>query len=381
MNSNSMLFFRVIKKSFSQRKFRFFLTLFALGVAACAVSAFLSLYYDISLKMNKELRSYGANIAIAPGDTGRADNFKEADLESIISSLDKDKFIGAMPYLFTVSRLDAQKVVLVGTWPGQIKKINPYWKVDGEWIADRDDGSGILVGYEAAKKLKLKIGQKVKLSDALTSNTKEFIVKGIVQTGGREEDQIFSGLRSAQELSGRKGEVNIAHLSMIGDATNLQALGKRVENNYSDLSFSLIHRISRSEGLIIHKIKFLLLLVTIITLFSTFLCVGATMTARTLERQKEIGLRKTLGAGNRDILIEFLAEMAFLGIVAGFLGYIAGFILVQAIGRSVFGSAISFRLIIMPITVIVSVAISSLAGLLPIKMALRIEPAAVLRGE
>lgn len=381
MNSNRILFFRVIKKSFSQRKSRLFLALFALGIAACVVAALLSLYYDISLKMNKELRSYGANIVISPRDTGKTAYFKEAILLGIIRSLDKNTFIGAIPYLFTISEINTQRVVLVGTWPDEIKKVNPYWKIDGEWISDEDSDSGILVGYEVAKKLGFKIGQKVKFSDTLTSNTKEFIIKGIIKTGGQEENQVFSNLSSAQELSGRKNQVDIAHLSVMGSSEELQGLTKRIENNYRGVSLNLIHRISQSEGLIINKIKLLLLLVTIVTLFSTLLCVGATMTAMTLERQKEIGLKKTLGAGNGDILIEFLSETVFLGTCAGFFGYLAGFILVQAIGRSVFGSAISFRLIVMPITVLVSVAISSLASLLPIKMALKIEPATVLRGE
>ncbi|MDP3790426.1 MAG: ABC transporter permease [Candidatus Omnitrophota bacterium] len=381
MNNNIVLFFRVIKKSFTQRKFRLFLALFALSIAACVVSALLSLYYDINLKMNRELRSYGANIVISPRDTGKADYFKEADLKSMIRSLDEKKLIGAIPYLYTISEINAQRVVLAGTWPDEIKKVYPYWKINGAWIGERGDKNGILVGYEVAKKLGLKIGEKIKLSDTLTSKTKEFVIEGIIKTGGQEENQVFCNLSSAQELSGRNDEINIVYLSMMGSSDQLQELGKRIEKSYSDISLSLIRRISQSEGLIINKIKLLLLLVTIIVLFSTFLCVGATMTAMTLERQKEIGLRKTLGARNRDILIEFLAETTFLGVNAGFFGYLAGFILVQVIGKSVFGSAISFRLIVIPITVVVSAAISSLAGLLPIRMALKIEPATVLRGE
>lgn len=380
-NKKFMWFLRLMGKSLSKRKSRLFLALFALSISGCVLSVFLTLYYDISLKMNKELRAYGANLILSPRDKDKRDYITETDLKGIIQSLDKTNLAGCAPYLFSVAELNSRSIVLAGTWFDQVKKVSPYWEIKGEWINSRDDHNSVLVGYEAARKIGLKIGDRIRLSEAVTSLPAEVVIKGIIKTGGQEENQVFANLSLAQKLCKRENQINTASLSIIGQGEQLEQISKNIENNYKDVSVDLIRRISRSEGAVIHKIKLLLLLVTIVTLFSTLLCVGATMTAMTLERSKEIGLKKALGARNPDILMEFLIESAFAGIGAGLLGYLAGFVLVQFIGRSVFESAVSFRPAVIPVTIAVSITVSFLASLLPIKMALGIEPATVLKGE
>lgn len=374
-------FFGLMKKSFSRRRSRLFLTLFALSIAGCVLSVFLSLYYDISIKMNKELRAYGANIILYPRDKDKNPYINESETENIIRTLDKARLIGYVPYLFTVGEVRSEKVVLVGSWFDQIKTVNPYWNIRGEWIKERSDYNSTLVGYEVAQKLRLEVGQTIKVSDALTSQSADLVIKGIVKTGGQEEYQIFANLSFVQELSERKEEVNIVYVSMTGRTKELEQIIRNIDTEDSAVSANLIRRISQSEGLIIVKIKSLLFLVSVVTLFSTLICVGATMTAMALERRKEIGLKKALGAGNKNILVEFLIEAVFLGISGGILGYIIGFILVQLIGRSVFDSTISFRPMVIPATLAISVIVSTLAGFWPIKMALDMEPAVVLKGE
>ncbi len=67
--------------------------------------------------------------------------------------------------------------------------------------------------------------------------------------------------------------------------------------------------------------------------------------------------------------------------MGGVLGYIIGISLAQIIGVSVFGTSINPRLEVLPIAIGISIGVTLLASVLPVKRAVRVEPAIVLRGE
>ena len=105
------------------------------------------------------------------------------------------------------------------------------------------------------------------------------------------------------------------------------------------------------------------------------------MMAVVTERRKEIGLRKALGASDGSIRTEFLGEGMFLGMLGGLLGALLGFGFAQIISVNVFGGSITLQPLLVPITMIVSMIISALSCMLPIKHAIAIDPALVLKGE
>jgi putative ABC transport system permease protein len=100
-----------------------------------------------------------------------------------------------------------------------------------------------------------------------------------------------------------------------------------------------------------------------------------------IERKKEIGLMKSIGAENRSIITLFLSEATIIGIIGGLIGFIIGIILSQFIGISVFNTSISARFEILPIAIGLSIGVTLLASLLPVRRATMVEPAIVLRGE
>jgi len=100
-----------------------------------------------------------------------------------------------------------------------------------------------------------------------------------------------------------------------------------------------------------------------------------------MERRKEIGLMKAIGAENTKIASIFLVESTITGAAGGLLGYLLGNILAQYIARSVFSTPIPPALIVLPVTLGISLFITVLASALPVRRAIQIEPAIVLKGE
>jgi putative ABC transport system permease protein len=100
-----------------------------------------------------------------------------------------------------------------------------------------------------------------------------------------------------------------------------------------------------------------------------------------MERRREIGLKKAIGAENHRIAREFLGEGLILGVRGGFLGSACGLVFAQIISSEVFHRSISIELYLIPLTVIVSAVVTVIACLIPVRRVVDIEPALVLRGE
>jgi putative ABC transport system permease protein len=142
-----------------------------------------------------------------------------------------------------------------------------------------------------------------------------------------------------------------------------------------------VKQLVSAEMNILGKIEDMMFLVTIVALLASALGVMTTMTTSVIERKKEIGLMKSIGAENQKIVTLFLTEATIIGIIGGVLGFVIGIILSQFIGISVFNTTISPRYEIIPIVLGISIGVTLLASIFPVKKATRVEPAIVLRGE
>lgn len=103
------------------------------------------------------------------------------------------------------------------------------------------------------------------------------------------------------------------------------------------------------------------------------------------ERTKEIGLRKALGAKNRDILAQFLVESSVLSLVGGILGILFGLGLASLIAyiATVSGTEIqaSFNPLFILGSTLFSIAIGLFFGIYPANQAARLQPVIALRTE
>ncbi len=113
-----------------------------------------------------------------------------------------------------------------------------------------------------------------------------------------------------------------------------------------------IRQVAEGEGRILGRIGALLWVVTIAALICALLAVAATAASTVLERQKEIGLMKALGATTSMVSALFLGEQFLLALAGGGLGYAIGVLLARWLSLSVFGTAVGARLILLPVTLL-----------------------------
>ena len=216
---------------------------------------------------------------------------------------------------------------------------------------------------------------------ASTGNRLSLQVTGILDTGGDEEGYIFMSLADLEALTGEPERFDVMELSISASAEELEGYAEQIRSSVAEVTPRLVKRVTKSEATVLTKLQSLVFLVTAVVLLLTMICVSTTMMAVVTERRKEIGLRKALGASDQSIRVEFLGEGMFLGALGGFLGAGLGFTFAQVVSIRVFGGSIAFQPLLLPVTVLVSVIISAMSCLLPIKRAVQIDPALVLKGE
>ena len=126
------------------------------------------------------------------------------------------------------------------------------------------------------------------------------------------------------------------------------------------------------------------------------LCVAAigmfnTMTISLLERTREIGIMKAIGANNRDIMKIFLLESILIGFIGGILGILVGWlfgqginIIVNALAKTLGGEPVQIFVTpweIAVVMIVLSIIIGLLTGLYPARRGSRLNPLLALRYE
>lgn len=245
-------------------------------------------------------------------------------------------------------------------------------------IADVDAVSGAtLTSHAVLSALNTSVRSDAASNQAKTSS---FRVVGILTTGGEEEGYLFISEADMAAMTGDAETLDVVEMSVSASAEELDGFVDAV-GQQEGVRARLVKRVTRSEAAVLTKLQALVFLVTVVVLLLTMICVSTTMMAVVTERRQEIGLRKALGASDGSIRAEFLGEGMFLGLLGGVLGGLFGFGFAQLVSVNVFGSSITFQPLLLPIAVILSMAVSALSCLWPIKRAVQIDPAIVLKGE
>lgn len=376
------MFLRILARAVTHRRGRIVIALVALVVGAAVTAAMLSIYYDAGYKMRRELRAYGANVMLAPAES--ASFIDESSVDAIQRSQGQVEIAGAAPFLYLVGHLGDTRVILTGTRFDQARRTSPWWQISGRWPDDAGNTAECVVGVELARQFGLKEGDSVTVGytpSERQARMKSFAIAGLLTTGGPEDNQILASLREVQGLGSLEGRITAVAISAVGERDQVESFANEISARFTGVRANPVRQIAESEGRLLVKLKLMMFLIAIMILGAAGLSISTTLTALVLERRPEIGTMKALGADESKILSLFLCELAGLGIVGGVIGYALGIAIAQPIGRSLFNSAVSPRLVVVIAVMAISIVVALLSGLIPVRKIREIEPAIVLKGE
>ncbi|MBQ9257408.1 MAG: ABC transporter permease, partial [Acidaminococcaceae bacterium] len=320
------MYFTMVTNALLRRKLRMFIALLAVAIGATIISGMITVYKEVPEQMGREFRAYGANLLLLPASG--TTTMQEAKLPAVYQKLQGHEIVGSAPFLYERLKINESPVLVGGTDFDMVKKVSPYWQINGAMpSADKE----ILLGHELAEKFQAKPGEKIILALGDGSWESPFTVSGIVRTGGKEEQFAYMDLQSLQEIVNKPGIISMAQVSVVANAAELDAFTRQMAEEEPSIHPQTVKQIASSEQTVLGKLQALVLLVTVVVLLLTLVCVGTTMTEVVSERRREIGLKKALGADNRNIAAEFFGESCMLGLLGGILGTVCGYLFAQAV--------------------------------------------------
>ncbi|MBS7576720.1 MULTISPECIES: ABC transporter permease [unclassified Enterococcus] len=375
------LYLKMISAAILKRKSRMLIAILSIIIGATVVSGLSAIYLDMPRQLNQEFRRYGANLIFLSADSERG--LSEQDYEQIKASLEETAVTGLSAFRYQTIKLNENPLIFCSTDIMQVQKTHPYWYVEGDYPVQADE---ILVGKELAEQFRFKLGQSYSFIGEMTATqniTSRLKVVGILQTGGQEEAIAYGNSEIAKTLfPSQILEYDLIEASIPQNENQLNRIGKKIlKTSDNHINYQLAKKLTSSEAKVSKKLTALIFFVTAIVLLITLICVGTTMMSVIQERRKEIGLKKALGADNQVIVGEFLGEACLLGCFGGVLGAVLGYFFARVVGLQVFGRLVDFSIWIIPLTILISLMITMLACFIPVKNALNVDPAIVLKGE
>ncbi len=434
------MFLRIVTESFARTPRRKLLTGAALAMGMAVATATLTIALNVGDRLAAEFRSLGANLLVTPkGDTlplevGGVDYrpvnagaylpvdelpklkqiFWRNNIKGFAPFLDVPVDTGSLSGIFVVSGLDSY-TTFIGTWARQRVDIgngetfdtgvaitNPWWHIEngGRWFSDT--ARECVVGASLASRERIRVGDLLGVSN--NGHIIGLHVTGILSTGGPEDNAIVGPLAVAQEMASQPGKFRSLAVSAVvkpddafgrSDPRKLSgadfdrwycsayigSIALQIEEALPGVEARPIRQVAEGEGKILGRISLLLWIVTLAALIAAGLAVGATAATSVLERQKEVGLMKALGASNSLVGAFFIGEQVLLALVGGGLGYAVGILLARWLSLSVFGVAAPARIILLPVTLGIAILVVLAGSVFPLRRASRFDPAPILRGE
>jgi putative ABC transport system permease protein len=267
------MFFTMIKGAFFRQKGKMAMIAFTTALGVSLACAMLNVMLDAGDKVNRELKTYGANINVLPKGASLLNDLYAAsegagvsDVYLSESELGKIKtifwafnIVDFTPYLETKAVLnEAADIKIVGTWFNKklelptgetlitgMTAMKKWWDIDNVsgggvsgdtvfgkgWISDTDENLA-MAGINAAQKHSVYAGDKILLE--ARGKRYEFTIKSVFNSASEEDDYIYVTLSAAQKIAGRQGLVSRVEVSALTTPDN--ELAVRAAQNPKSLS-------------------------------------------------------------------------------------------------------------------------------------------------
>ncbi len=249
-------------------------------------------------------------------------------------------------------------------------------------------GNHVWTGKQFSKEIT--IGSKIFL------NGKQFEVIGMMPKIAMNIDRaVFMNEEDAREILGEKEafSVIVAQAAPNEDITKVadriertMRRDRHLKEGYEDFTIQTSKEIFDSVNTILGVVQAVFIGIALISLLVGGIGIMNTMYTAVLERKRDIGIMKAIGARNSDVMIIFLLESGLLGMTGGAIGILIGAGLsksVEIIAAGMIGNLIkaSFPWHLILGALAFSFLVGMVSGALPARQASKLPPVEALRGE
>ena len=270
-------------------------------------------------------------------------------------------------------------------------------KIDHGRMGREGDHYKIVVGYLLAKKENGLFSKPVKVGDRIRLMEKDFEVVGTLLTVGNPSDdkQVYIPMETAKEIFNTKDYTMLyaqvrsgLEPAVVAETVKKELRRSRhVQEGKEDFSIQTIQQMISSSMNILLIVQVIVLTIAAVSLVVGGVGIMNTMYTAVMERTREIGIMKAIGATNEDITEIFLVESGFLGMVGGAVGVTIGALVskgIEAVAAQALGTTL-LRVWLPPELILGTLAFSFIigaaSGVLPARQAASLKPVEALRYE
>ncbi len=391
--------FEIAFNNLKQQKLRSYLTLLGIVIGIAAIVALISLGQGLSDAVSGELEMLGMNtIYIEPGSeesmmtTMVARTIKERDLEIVEKIPGVKEVVPFYEGAGIMKRKDeAVGVLLLGIRPEQtdvLEEIGYMDIVKGRSIKPNDRYVAIIYDSFAENAF----SDEMHIKERVEIHGKNFKIIGISKA-----PVIMMGISNmvimtdevVKELAGEESLVEVAVETVSRDDVSevAERIEYELEREHGTKDFYLMtsENIVGAAGIILGLIQLILIGIASISLLVGGIGIMNTMLMSVIERTREIGVMKAIGAPTKTVLAIFLIEAGYIGMIGGIIGIIFGFSISLLISVAAAYSGFTLRIFIGPELAIGALAFSMIvgmvSGIIPARRAAKLEPTEALRYE
>ncbi len=390
-------YFVLAVNSIRHRKLRSWLTVIGIVIGVAAIISLITISRSLESTLQQQFETFGANRIFVSGKgfqgPGTMSNGLTTDDVKTIEKISGFDYVS--PGLFRSAEAKYKEeaaFTLIGGLPAEqyqsfyadagIKmKQGRVIKENEKYVAN--------IGSRVAEKMfskELSVGNKIQI------NKVDFKIVGILEAVGNSQDdnQINIPLDAAREIFSEPNKVDsiIAQVKSTSDIPMLQdKIEKELKRKRGDTSFEVVtaSQILEQINQILGVMQIVLVGIAAISLVVGAVGIMNSMYTSVLERTKEIGIMKSIGARNPDILWIFLIEAGLIGLVGGVLGTVLGTGMALAIGpiakQAGFPLIVQVEWTVLVIGLLFAFIVGMVSGILPAYQASKLKPVDALRYE
>jgi len=361
-------YFKMGVKSIRERSIRSWLTIFGIIISIAVILTLFSLSNGVSNAVNDLFNELGRNRIFITQDFRSIGNGQDPLLRKDVEAIE------SLPYFKMVIPMlmrNAQKVefkgeerylIVAGIPNLNVRAIIKEYKYDenlisGRFFSEGERGVAVL-GYKIANDRDI-FSRRINVRNSIYIDGKKFRVVGIYKELGTTDDNTITiPLDDAREIFNATESVTMAD-AVVKDGINIDDAKAKVirlmekRKGKNAVTVMTPEAIIKQFNNIMGIVGGILIGIAAISLLVGAVGIANNMFTSVLEREREIGIMKSVGAKNSDIMQIFVIESGLIGFFGGLAGVVLGIILSVIVEKIAAGMGYSLlKIIISPFDVI-----------------------------
>ena len=370
-----------------RRKGRLLLTLTTLTLASAIFISVFSVRASLLLTLDDALSYWNYDIGVNLNRPYRADHMeREALTVPGVTAAESWGFWGARR--IRPGEIDGSDVLLIAPQPNS-QMIKPTL-LSGRWLLPNDENAVVINTEVLKNEPDLAVGDTLVLD--IDERKESWTVVGIVR-GVLSGPFVYANYPYFAQVTRTVGRASTLQVSTAEhDATFQERVSKALDEHFKTIGMTISSAETTSfvREQVITQFNVIIIILSVMALLLAVvggLGLMGTMSINVLERRREIGVMRAIGAGNRAILSIVIVEGVLIGVLSWVLGTLLALplskALSDAVGAGFIQAALSFRFSTggALLWLLVIVLIAAIASLLPARGAARITVREVLAYE